>query len=131
MMKKILACCLLAASMGAALAATGSGIVAPVFVRDSAGAVARTFKDKAADVLSARDFGVKCNGVADDYKGLQAAIDAAKDRHLSLPAGECRISKTLIISHATQIDGGNEGKTTIKKTSDVVAIEILAPYVRL
>lgn len=131
MMKKILACGLLAASMGAALAATGSGIVAPVFVRDSAGAVARTFKDKAADTLSARDFGVKCNGVADDYKGLQAAIDAAKDRHLSLPAGECRISKTLTISHATQIDGGNEGKTTIKKTADVVAIEILAPYVRL
>lgn len=131
MMKKIIACGLMAASMGAALAATSSGIVAPVFVRDSAGAVARTFKDKAADVLSARDFGVKCNGIADDYKALQAAIDAAKDRHLDLPAGECRISKTLVISYPTQIDGGNEGKTTIKKTADVLAIDILAPYVRL
>eukprot|EP01050_Picozoa_sp_SAG11_P012970 SAG11_NODE_1482_length_4830_cov_6.200380_2_plen_740_part_00 len=50
--------------------------------------------------LSAKDFGVRGDGVSDDQPGLQAAIDAAQRsaRTLWLPAGRYRVNRTLIVN---------------------------------
>ncbi|MBY0335680.1 MAG: hydrolase [Acetobacteraceae bacterium] len=74
------------------------GTVAAVY----AGAVPRGVEDKLAEVLTARDFGARGDGVADDGPALQAAMSAAASagRHLVIGEGTFRTTMPLSLGGA-------------------------------
>lgn len=64
------------------------------------GAVSRLIKDRLGDVISVRDFGAVCDGVADDTAAIQAALNTG--RLVILPDNRtCKITSSLQIT----IDG--------------------------
>lgn len=74
---------------------------------------------------SAKEFGAKGNGVADDTAALQAAIDAstrgADPGELLIPAGIYRVSKTLVVNKVSGVTIRGEGSMGIgvpKEPSD-------------
>lgn len=86
--------------------AFAAGVAVESFLQPFTGAKARTYLDKARDVVSVRDFGAKCNSTtglngADDTAAIQAAINTG--RPVYVPAGGaagatfCRITAALTI----------------------------------
>lgn len=72
--------------------------------------------DPAAVYLTAEDFGVVGDGVADDSAGLQAAIDRAAGPGggvVFMPSGRYRISRTLYIWRAVRLVGYGETRPVI------------------
>lgn len=109
-LKSLLTAIALSLFTALALAAGSSVTSTPAFVQEGTGAVARTFSDKARDVINAKDYGVNCNsngttgnGV-DNAVALQKAIDAVKVSNrtfsLVLPQGVCRLASTVTIDAA-------------------------------
>ncbi len=84
---------------GAADAAAASGIVEKLFVFPELTAAPRTYADKAAEVMSVKDFGAKCNGVADDLAAVRRALDRIQAKgggyRLTFPAGRCKFSAAI------------------------------------
>ncbi len=70
------------------------------FIQAGAGAVPRTLLSKGRDQLSAKDFGVVADGIADDTAKLQLAINAARSfsKTLYIPKGTYKTSSELNIS---------------------------------
>jgi Pectate lyase superfamily protein/Chaperone of endosialidase len=60
-------------------------------------------------LVNASRFGAKGNGIADDSDALQAAIDAAANKTLFIPAGRYRITKELLINAPMMIQGAGSG----------------------
>lgn len=78
-------------------AATGSSLVG--YTQGGSGAVTRTAQAKMRDTVSALDFGVVGDGVADDTVALQAALNyaVANQRTVLLPSGRYKITNSLFI----------------------------------
>src|SRR5688500_16692606 len=64
-----------------------------VFVGEGAGAVPRSYEDKALDTVNVKDYGAKCDGATDDRESIQKAFDRAKARAgaVEFPPDTCRI----------------------------------------
>lgn len=72
------------------------------------GAVPRTVEDKLRDNVSAKDFGVVGDGIADDTKALQTAFDhaAANDvGMIMLPSGKIRLTGDIIVAPQVRHSG--------------------------
>src|SRR5262245_3709103 len=94
---------LLGAGAGAALAAVPSGLMAQPAARSGA---------DLRPMMSAASCGVPGDGVADDSRGLQAALDAAfrpdGPGFLVIPPGTYRVTRTLRVATG----GGARGNIT-------------------
>jgi hypothetical protein len=71
-------------------------------ISSSAGAVARTVKNKLEDYVSAKDFGAVGNGIADDTVAIQAALNSGAKNILVL-AGTYLVTSTLIVPASVNI----------------------------
>ena len=65
--------------------------------------------DPGAIVLTAEQFGVKADGVADDSDGLQRAVDQSRGGLVFVPEGRYRLTKTVYVPVGTRVIG--YGKT--------------------
>lgn len=80
----------------------------PTFAPATGATAARTYADRAADVLNVRDFGARCNGATDDYAAFAAAMARAATRAGStvlIPASptSCLLSQSFIIPSRTTL----------------------------
>lgn len=111
---------------GAALATlAGSGGSALVgFLQAGTGAVARTVQSKLREGISAKDFGVVGDGVADDTIALGKARDAANTvgKRLFIPAGTYLISSDFVPPTAGMY--GDSQQTTYILCSGCSAVKI-------
>ena len=57
---------------------------------------------KMSKVVNVKDFGAVGNGIADDFAAFQKALDCQADT-VEIPAGEYRITQTLLVSSNTRI----------------------------
>lgn len=92
---------------------SGTGITTPFTIGDtqvfdwmatlpSTGAVGRKIKDKLTDFVNVKDYGAICNGIADDYAAIQAALDANPQGTVNFPnSANCISSATWILSDVT------------------------------
>jgi hypothetical protein len=101
----VMVCAMLSACAGPALAASGptSGIVQSVFIQKGAGAVARTFTDKAQETKSVRDFGAIGNGTANDTAAINASLTATGEAYL--PANYTFLTQGLTLGDGKKIYG--------------------------
>jgi hypothetical protein len=90
-------------SLGNATVFPRTGLVAGAFP----GTVPRSVEDKLGETLSARDFGARGDGVADDGAALQAAMSAAAASGKHLVIGEGTFRTTMPLS----LGGGAAGLT--------------------
>jgi hypothetical protein len=91
------------------------------------GVVARAGSDRAADILSVKDFGAACDGTTDDTAAVLAALAAAKatatgaahGRVLLLPPGTIKVSDTLLLADAqgVTVRGAGSRATIILPTT--------------
>ena len=84
-------------------------------------ATAAAAASAASPAAAAQDLpdAIRCDGKTDDTRAIQAAIDAAASGpgRLTLPAGTCIVSATLLISRqGVYIAGAGEGRTIISST---------------
>ena len=66
--------------------------------------------------FSVMQFGAAGDGVADDTKAAQAAIDAAvkaKGGHVYFPSGQYRITRSLVFSSADRFDVTGDGRSSV------------------
>ena len=94
-------------------ASSGSSLIG--YNQGSAGAVTYTVQAKLQQTISAKDFGATGNGTTDDTAALQAAINAAVNGKLYIPAGTYKI-QTLPLSVPSNITiyGDGIGRTILK-----------------
>lgn len=83
------------------------------FTQNAAGSVERGLKERAEDYPSVKDFGVVGDGIADDYLGLQAALDS--NQTLKLPKGLYRITSELIVDPIRNRNSGFVGVTGLSQ----------------
>lgn len=83
------------------------------FKRAGAGTVERTLADKLADTVSARDYGVACNGVTDDTAAINSALINAAGKDIIFPAGNCKYGGGGKLSAGTVITGAGRNATNI------------------
>jgi hypothetical protein len=94
------------------------------FLQNGTGAVTRTVQDRLTDVLSARDFGVVGDGVADDRASLYNALVAAhlQNKKLYLPKGTYLLGSNIRLpdGYAPSIVGESRTGTIIKAAPSIV-----------
>lgn len=106
----------------------GDGTTGPadnLTVKPNGATTARPLKERAADEVHAKDYGVKCDynpatsTGTDDTAALQAAINAGQSataqgggRRIKLPAGNC-LTGTLLISGQADIEGAGSHATVL------------------
>src|SRR5437764_7143714 len=61
--------------------------------------------DPGAVVLTAEQFAVKGDGVADDSEGIQQAMDRGRGGIVFIPEGRYRLSKTVYVPTGTRVIG--------------------------
>lgn len=110
-------------SVNAALTAlaTSLGGTDGNFKASATGAIARTVQSKLGDVISAKDFGAKGDGVADDFSaitGALTALSAIGGGTLVIPAGTYLLSQTLAIpSSNITLQGAGKTASFLKNNS--------------
>lgn len=80
------------------------------------GAVGRSYADKLSDIISAKDFGVKCDGSTDDTTAIVEALTAANAKNLLFPAGpssNCVVSSQITISLTGGVGGAPDVPASI------------------
>lgn len=90
-----------------------SGLDAIEYLAPFAGSVVRTVENKLSEVISAKDFGAKGDGVTDNTVALQNAINAAIGKKLHIPAGTY-ITEELHLPAEVQIEGEGYTLTGLK-----------------
>jgi hypothetical protein len=80
------------------------------------GGVIRTLQGKFGDTLSVKDFGAVGDGVADDTAAIQACVNAG---HTYFPAGDYKISSTILIPSNRQVSGDGYASHIFGSTSFV------------
>lgn len=80
------------------------------------GSVARTVAAKLKDVIDARDYNVKCDGLTNDTTSINNAITAAAGKRLILPAGTCLYQGGGVLADGTQVIGQGRNATNILVT---------------
>lgn len=88
-------------------ASGASGVVnaSDAFVQSGTGAVARSTQNKLRDVVSVKDFGAVCDGVADDTAAIQAALTAAGEGVVEFPASASIRVNNLTLLNYSKING--------------------------
>lgn len=88
------------------------------------GNTSRASPDRAADVISIKDFGAKCDGTTNDDAAFTAAVtNATGPRTLLIPAGPACIVSGAVRFHTSQVvslAGQGAGISTIKLSAGVV-----------
>lgn len=92
-----------------------------MFLQDGAGAVARTYVNKAKDIVAVTDFGAVGDGISDDSLALQNALNTGRSIHFTQNLNYL-ISKTLILSSNTVINGNNSSIIVNKSWADEAAM---------
>ena len=115
--------------IGAAHAQAPQMVTPPGVVTATGGTTARTLAARAADVVNAKDYGVKCDGVTDDTAALQAFLSAiTAGKRGVLPEGTCLFSNTLTLANSQATLIGSGAYSTVLKyvgastTSDLLLI---------
>lgn len=129
-MKKYLLSILASLVLVAGLAATGcapvyaassSGIVDKVFIQKGTGAVSRVYADKLTDIVSAKDFGAKGDGVTNDTAAIQRAIDSRGGlggSRVYLPAGTYILAPPCLkLPSGTQLFGAGKMATILTNSA--------------
>lgn len=100
---------------------------------DANSPVQRTLQDKLDDYVSLADFGAVGDGVSDDTKALQRAIDqtylnsdkgvgSLAGKRLRFPAGTYKITGTIYVPSFATIEGDGIDRTVIKQATTATAI---------
>jgi len=101
-----------------------------VFVAVALAAPLRAQDSTLAFPVSVKTFGAKCDGVTDDARAIQAAVDAitaAGGGVLLFPRGQCVLSRTITSYKAPIVFQGMGGAGTILRwTSDVHGFTVTA-----
>jgi len=94
---------------GYAFTGNGAGVASTFqgFLQPGTGAVTRTWQNKAADVVSVKDFGAAGDGVIDDTSAIQAALNTGKNVYL--PAGRYLVTSGLSMTSSSQRMYGESG----------------------
>lgn len=82
-----------------------------------------------AELMSLRGFGAKCDGVTDDGRIINRAIEAlhfAGGGTLEVPPGVCRTSVTIILRNGVYLRG-SQGVSTLK-LKDFANVDLLSCY---
>lgn len=109
-------------------AATTKGAALIGYLAPYTGAVGRTVQSRLTDRLTAKDYGVIGDGLADDHSALQAYITnlQAAGKVIRLPEGTFLISSSLVIAsgqnNELEIEGAGEYKTIIKAITNTFPI---------
>ncbi len=82
----------------------GSSGIDPSYVAPFTGSVARSFRDKASDIVSVKDFGAKGDGSTADQAAFIAA--SASTRTIMVPKGTYRISANTTLDANLIVAGG-------------------------
>lgn len=95
-------CAILCMTMlASARSAPTSGVVEKPFMAPGAGAVPRSFADKASVALSVKDYGAKADGTTNDAPAVQKAIEAVKGTKTSgtvaVPNGNYAGAQTVTV----------------------------------
>ncbi len=105
----------LSATTPIGLSSGGTGVTG--FLQSGTGAVSRSWTSKNQDIVNARDYGVKCDGVTDDTANLNGILSNFQGV-IQLPVGTCLISSQLNISNAGEVlQGSGEASTTLRMTN--------------
>lgn len=77
----------------------------------------RTIAQKFAETISVKDYGATGNGTTDDTAAIQAALNTGKT--IYLPAGEYKISATLLPTATSSLVGEGPAVTALTYTANV------------
>ncbi len=99
------------------------------FLPPRPGAQPRDVYDKLTDVISAKDFGARGDGLADDTAALGAALAAGPAVYL--PPGTYRVTGTLTIGHGRTLFGAGDGSVISTASTAIVLIELPESYASL
>ena len=134
-MRWVLLALALVLGIGAAHAQAPQVVAPPDVVSVPGTTTARTLAARFADVVNAKDFGVKCDGVSDDTAALQAFLTAVSTTTPSqskigiLPAGACLFNTTLTLVASNTgwftIQGAGMYATTLTYTGSSTTNDLL------
>ncbi len=100
----------------------GDSMVPPSFTANGTGAVTRSITDKAADLVSVKDFGAVGDGLTDDTTSIQNALQAHDA--VFLPAGTYLISATINLAARKSLIGAGQSSVIECQSNSFNAIEI-------
>ncbi len=100
----------------------GDSQAPPSFTPPGTGAVTRSLTDKAADMVSAKDFGAVGDGLADDTQAIQKALQSHDA--VFLPSGNYLISSTINLAARKSLTGCGQSSVISCQSSAFNAIEV-------
>lgn len=74
----------------------------------------RKLNDKLKDSVSVKDYGAKCDGVADDWTLIMAAIAANPQGVINFPVGTCMISQPIVPTGNITLQGAGIDSSIVK-----------------
>jgi hypothetical protein len=100
----------------------GDSMAPPSFTASGTGAVTRLITDKAADLISVKDFGAVGDGLTDDTTAIQNALQAHDS--VFLPEGTYLISATISLTARKSLIGAGQSSNIICQSNGFNAIEV-------
>ncbi|PXA98476.1 hypothetical protein DMC47_08385 [Nostoc sp. 3335mG] len=88
------------------------------------GAVVRTVQDKLRETVTVKDFGAIGDGLADDTRAIQAAMDAHD--HVRIPSGTYKVSMLRFKRNNQVIEGDGWSNTVLQSTASVAGASVIA-----
>lgn len=107
---------------------TGKGAESIGFKRSDSGAVARTAADKMADIIHAKDFGVKCDSGTNDTTAINTALAAANGKSLVFPAGVCIYAGGGTLGNGTVVVGAGRNATIFRASTATGTLFTVSGY---